>query len=272
MTENIDNPPAADETSPLLSRNTTQQADAPPASDETPVFVSDDDDQITTDRPAAETAAQRPDDVPEQFWDAEKGELAADKLLHSYRELRAKMDSGKHKAPKDGNYSLEDVGVEIAPDDEALTAFNAMARDMKLSQGDYEQLVRFYIDQQGIVADQQQYQRSQELQRLGRNGDKIIASTDAWLQRLQTSGVISSGELEALADASTSADVVIALNKIRRSYNERDVPSVVVEDAGGADMVTVQSMMADARYGKDRDYTRKVERLVYEMNGEAYPG
>jgi hypothetical protein len=28
---------------------------------------------------------------------------------------------------------------------------------MKLPQGDYEQLVRFYLEQQGIVAEQQQY-------------------------------------------------------------------------------------------------------------------
>jgi hypothetical protein len=38
---------------------------------------------------------QRPEGVPEQFWDATKGIIKADELAKSYAELRAKMDAGK---------------------------------------------------------------------------------------------------------------------------------------------------------------------------------
>jgi hypothetical protein len=269
----IDNPPEADETAPLLTPKATnvEPPKAPP--DSVPVFASDDQDTVTTDSPSEPTdaAAERPEDVPEQFWNAEKGEIATDKLMQSYRDLRAKMDSGKHKVPKDGNYTFDALS-EVPQDDEALAAFTEIARDEGLSQSAAERLVGLYMEQQGIVGEEQKYQRSEEMARLGRNGDKIVASTDAWLSKMQGSGVISERELEAMADASTSADVVLALNKIRRSYNELDVPSFVNPQSDAPDMVTITSMMADSKYGNDRDYTRKVERMVYEMNGESYPG
>lgn len=269
----IDNPPEADETAPLLTpaAANVEPTETPP--DATPVLVADDEDTVTTDTPAelTDAAAERPSDVPEQFWNAEKGEIATDKLMQSYRDLRAKMDSGKHKAPKDGKYVFDSL-AEVPTDDEALAAFTEIARDEGLSQSAAERLVAFYTEQQGIAGEQQDYQRTQELQKLGRNGDKIIQSTNAWLTRMSSSGVITDRELQAVADASSNADVVLALNKIRRSYNERDVPSSAGAQSDAPDMVTVQSMMADAKYGNDRDYTRKVERMVYEMNGEQYPG
>ena len=35
-------------------------------------------------------------------------------------------------------------------------------------------------------------------------------------------------------------------------------------------MDEVREMMKDDRYGKDSDYTQKVEKHVYEIHGESY--
>lgn len=47
----------------------------------------------------------RPDYVPEQFWDADKGTVKAEDLAKSYAELRSKMDAGKaaEEPPKDAD-------------------------------------------------------------------------------------------------------------------------------------------------------------------------
>ena len=36
-------------------------------------------------------------------------------------------------------------------------------------------------------------------------------------------------------------------------------------------MSDIEDMMRDERYGSDPAFTQKVERMVYEMNGEQYP-
>lgn len=54
---------------------------------------------------------QRPEGVPEKFWDAEKGEVRVDALTSSYAELEAKLSAG---APKEG----EGEGTEEGDDAE----------------------------------------------------------------------------------------------------------------------------------------------------------
>jgi len=46
-----------------------------------------------TEAGAAPAVASRPEDVPEKFWDAERGALRVDALLKSYRELERRLSS-----------------------------------------------------------------------------------------------------------------------------------------------------------------------------------
>jgi len=50
-------------------------------------------------KPVADAKPQRPDNVPEKFWDAEKGEIRTDEVLKSHSELEKKL-SQKPAAPK----------------------------------------------------------------------------------------------------------------------------------------------------------------------------
>jgi hypothetical protein len=44
-------------------------------------------------------AAQRPDNIPEKFWDAEKGQLNTEALLNSYKELESGVGKAADEAP-----------------------------------------------------------------------------------------------------------------------------------------------------------------------------
>jgi hypothetical protein len=60
---------------------------------------------------SAETAArQRPEDIPEKFWDGERGEIRTEALLKSYTELERKMGS---MASLDIPPSPEDYAIKI---------------------------------------------------------------------------------------------------------------------------------------------------------------
>jgi hypothetical protein len=263
---------ATDEESKPLINVEPQKPDAPAGeTDGVPVMVDDDDDGITTDPPVA--VAERPENIPENFWNPESGEVETDKLAKAYTDLRSKMDSGKHKAPKDGKYDFSaypDLADE--EDDELLGSFSEILKDEGISQDGADKLLTLWQETNGMISEEADKTIAEQKELLGRNGDKIIESTENWLVKLNSSGVISDVELEAVANSTNDARVVTALNKIRRSYNEMDVPSVEASIATGAiDPLELQSMMSDPRYGNDMSYTKSVENKWYELHGEGKP-
>ena len=74
----------------------------------------------------------------DQFWSSSDGP-DLEGLAKSYTELRAKMSSGKHKAPKDGKYDMA-VLQGVPEDDPLLKSFTAFAKDNGLSQDQFEQI------------------------------------------------------------------------------------------------------------------------------------
>jgi hypothetical protein len=210
----------------------------------------------------------RPEFFPENFWDEESGP-DVEGLAKAYSELRAKMSAGKHKAPKDGKYevtSLKDRGV--ADDDPMLKDFVGLAKEQGLSQEQFDQMIDLYTGHMGAMQDQVKTSRDSEMKKLGRNGEKIVQSTEQWLTKMQTSGTLNQDEIEAIGRASNNASFISALHKIRGSYMETDIPGLEMQENQKVSLNDVQSMMADPKYGKDPAYTKKVEDMVYSMYGE----
>jgi len=220
----------------------------------------------------APPAAERPENVQEQFWNAEKGEIDVGKLSDAYNGLRTKMDQGKHKVPDSYDTSSVPALAGVDENDEMLAGFRDLAKDQNLSQGQFEELTKFYLESTGALEQEIGYRRDEELGKLGRNADTIIKSTDDWLQRFHSAQVLNDGELEAISAASNNAAFISALNKIRRSYNEPNIPSASAQvDVAPATLADAQAMMADPKYGHDPAYTRQVEKIIYEMHGEQLP-
>lgn len=210
----------------------------------------------------------RPEFFPENFWDEESGP-DVEGLAKAYSELRAKMSAGKHKAPKDGKYeitNLKDRGV--TDDDPMLKDFVGLAKEQGLSQEQFDQMIDLYTGHMGAMQDQAKTSRDSEMKKLGRNGEKIVQSTEQWLTKMQSSGTLNQDEIEAIGRASNNASFISALHKIRGSYMETDIPGLEMQENQKVSLNDVQSMMADPKYGKDPSYTKKVEDMVYSMYGE----
>jgi hypothetical protein len=212
---------------------------------------------------------ERPDFMEglDQFWSSDDGP-DLEGLAKSYTELRSKMSSGKHKAPKDGNYDMSTL--EGVPDDDPLlTSFTAFAKESGLSQDQFDQISKMYMENMGEMFGSVEVDVQREMDKLGKNADKVLQSTSQWLGKLQSSGVLTSEETEALTNAAQSADFVKAINKIRDSYGEKSIPAIEVQESGAMSKADLDAMVADPRYGKDMHYTQQVERKFMEFFGEA---
>ena len=211
---------------------------------------------------------ERPEWMPEQFWDEENGP-DLENLAKSYQELRAKMSSGKHKAPKDGQYdfsALADHGV--SEDDPLLNEFQGFAKENGLSQDQFDQITQMYMQHVGDMFENIETEKEAEVAKLGRSGEKVINSLNQWLTKLGNSGALSHEEVDALASKADSANFIMALNKIRQSYGEQPIPDVSVQEGTGKTKEDLDAMVADPRYGKDMAYTQKVEREFMAFFGE----
>ena len=243
--------------------------------DETPpTHLNTDDDAEPTVKSeeevqAEETKKERPQNISEAHWDKDKGEVKVDELAKSYEELRNKMAAGKHKPPKDGVYKTDFVeGLE--EDDTMMNEFQTLAKDNNMSQELFEQLTNFYLESQGAVQQEVKYKQEEEMAKLGNNAPAIIKSTNDWLTKFVSTGVLAQNEIEAIADASTNAAFISGLNKIRRSYGEKTIPTASTHELATTTKSDIEAMMRDERYGVDEAYTEKVEKAVYEMHGEKY--
>ena len=212
---------------------------------------------------------ERPEDVEEKFWDQDKGEVKKDALLKSYNELRNKFSAGKHKPPKDGKYDLNFYKEDYKQgEDEVMDSFISLAKENNMSQELVEDVVGFYMKSQGELEQEVKYKKEEEMEKLGRHADNIIKSTDAWLTSFQSSGTLTAEETNAIANASNNALFISALNKIRRSYGEQNIPSSSVIADNGLSKDDLLEKMDDERYKTSESFREKVDRDWYRLHGE----
>tara|TARA_R110001606_G_scaffold245682_5_gene393701 strand:+ start:1149 stop:1985 length:837 start_codon:yes stop_codon:yes gene_type:complete len=232
-------------------------------------LAQDDNDEPTVKAAEEKEPKEKPEGIQDSHWDAEKGEVKVTDLSKAYQELRNKMATGKHKPPKDGNYKTDFIeGLE--ENDPSMNEFIDIAKENNMSQELVEQLTNFYMSQQQGLDQQITYKREEEMKKLGNNGNAIIKSTDSWLSKFVSSGVLAQNEVEAIAGASTNAAFITGLNKIRRSYGEQTIPTANAQEVDTTTMSDIEGMMADKRYGVDDNYTKTVEKAVYALHGEKY--
>ena len=249
-----------EEQSTLLSVEQPEQSDTTP--EPVPHLAQDDSEPVESKFEWGD----RPDYIPEQFWSPENGP-DVEGGFKAYNELRTKMSQGKHKAPADGNYDMSSV-EGVSSDDPLLSDFVSFAKENGLSQDQFDQVASMYMQNIGDLVGRAETDVQAEMDRLGKNGDKIVKAVSQYIGKLSTSGVLNQDETDALIAAANNADVVRAINKIREASGERSIPSTDVQETGSTNLSELQAMLADPRYGKDMHYTNTVERKFYEFHGE----
>jgi hypothetical protein len=223
----------------------------------------------------------RPDWLKEdKFWDAEKGEVKAEDILKSYKELEAKFHKGDHKAPaKAEDYKLNlsdeqktvlfgDAKADPAADP-YIKGFTAWGVKNGVSQDGLNELLGMYHDLVAPEVSKAKIDIEVEKKALGPNADAVIKNQFDFLGQLYKAGHINDAMLnESQILMETSAGVKL-LQAIRSYYGEAPIPTNITAQDGMPTKEELSAMLNDPKYDTDPDHKAKVDALYAKRYGNA---
>jgi hypothetical protein len=203
---------------------------------------------------------ERPDWLPENFWNGEKGEANFEAMAKSWSDMRKLVSAGKHKTPDGGKYDTSSLGE--SPQAQQLAEF---AAKHGLSQAAFDDLAAQAKEMEaaaaGPVIDTQQ-----EMQALGPNANAIINGMVGWARGLVNKGVWGADDFEEFKIMGGTAKGMRALMKMREAYEGR-IPVEAAPVEGAPSKEELYGMVADPKYKTDAAYRQKVERLFAQHMG-----
>jgi hypothetical protein len=214
----------------------------------------------------AQETFERPDWLPENFFDAKKGPNY-ENLAKSYSELRQQFSQGKHKAPEGGAYDIKlfaDKGVK--EDDAALKVYKDWATEHGISQKAFDSLAEKML---GMASENVApvFDMAAERKALGPNADALIKGTAEWGRNLVRKGVWSPEDYDEFRVFAGTAAGLRAAMKLREAYEGR-IPDLRDTPSGGQmTEQELQGMVGDPRYLSDPAYRQKVERAFEQFYG-----
>jgi hypothetical protein len=187
----------------------------------------------------AAAAAARPEYIPEKFWNAEAGAPRLEEFAKSYGELeRSRLERAK-KAPDEYHLPATFKGFEDQIPGEAVTAFKELAKAEGYSQRGFELLM------QGVYGDPAAGRAALQAE----YGDKL----DETLAAVGTFANTLGDHAEAVKVMTSFPAGVKMLNALRLAASEQPLPGQPGEASGRKTEAELRSMMADAKYWRDKD-------------------
>ncbi len=215
------------------------------------------------DKPGAPKT--KPEYLPDNFWDGDKGEANYEAMAKSWSDLRKMVSQGKHKAPEDGNYNTEALGVKDVESDPLAKGYVDWAKKWGVSQAAFDELAqnvnKMATDMQGPEID-----TKAEMAQLGPNANAVINGMVDWGRGLVAKGVWSKDDFDEFKVMGGTARGLTALMKVRSAYEGR-VPLEVAPVEGAPSKEELYAMVADPKYKSDAGFRQKVERLFAQHLG-----
>lgn len=222
----------------------------PEPSDTAPAHTTDSDEEPLV----------RPDYYPEKFWDEDGPDV--EKLAKSYNELQKKFSQGKHKAPEKYELdSLVDQGLNV--DDPTVSAYQEWAKENGISQAAFEDLASRVLQLSSDQAQQLEYDRNQEMQKLGERAAEKIQMAE----RLLMKAPLNNNEREAIANSLDSADAINAFLKYHQALTNEGIPTQVSAQAPEMTREDLEAAIADPRWTTDTAFRSRIERQWMAAQG-----
>jgi len=234
---------------------------------------------------------ERPEHIPEQFWNKEKGEATLEAWGKSHSDLRAEMNrlkqNGDAKAPetaeeymKDWRMPTGEDGAELSnlrdipEDDPIIGVFASAAHKAGLAPEAFNQILSdVLVGMNGHMP--APFDEAAELEKLGgiEQGKAVVGLNKQWLQGMRAAGDITDQELARGVSMCSDALGVQLLNKLRVGSGEKPVPVSLGQGSTGKSKAELEAMYADPLYQdpgpKGEAYREKVSKAVLEAVGTA---
>jgi len=214
---------------------------------------------------ASETGAPktRPEYLPENFWNADKGEANLEAMSKSWSDLRKMISSGKHKAPENGKYDTSVFGDTDIEKDPLAKSYVDWAQKWGVPQGAFDELVG-QVSELAAQNAEPPIDTAAELKSLGPNGAAVVNGMVDWARGLVNKGVWSKDDFEEFKFMGGTAKGLRALMKVREAYEGRiPIESAPVEGAPSKE--ELYAMVADPKYKTDPAFRQKVERMFNQF-------
>jgi len=197
-----------------------------------------------------EAPPERPEFIPEKFWDGEKGEVRLEGLAKSYGELeknRVNPDKLKEQWEEERLASRPDTSADYAlPDDERFDAdalaaspivatFRDIAHQAGMNQDQFNEGLVKYAE---VYQAQLQEQATKEIEALGENAQTRLDAARQWAE-----ANFKDGELEAIQQIATTAAGVSVLERFMKSTRESGIGDSDNNDMLGSDQWTEADVM-----------------------------
>ena len=236
-----------------------------------------------------ELKPQRPEYVSEKFWNTDTNEVNLEDLASSYNSLEKKLGSRTEELSKQiredieqeriantpKEYELfqpeipEGVSIEVNKDIPLLQWWEETARKKGLSQEEYNDGIKKFVDNQIAALPVLE----EEKQQLGENATQRIEAADLWAKKN-----LSSDAYSAASNLASTAAGVKVIEELMKLTKDAPMPTTETAIEAAPSLEDLRSMMQDPRYWKDgqRDpaYINKVAALFekYYGKGESEKG
>ncbi len=176
------------------------------------------------------TPKERPDWLPENFWNQDKGEANMEAMAKSYADLRKVVSQGKHKAPEGGKYDTAALGVKDIEADPLAKQYVGWAQKYGISQVAFDELAQ-NVNQMAAEMAGPPIDTQAEMKSLGPNANAVVNGMVDWARGLVNKGVWSKDDFEEFKIMGGTARGLGALMKVRSAYEGRVPIEVVFEGA-----------------------------------------
>ena len=236
-----------------------------------------------------ELKPQRPEYISEKFWNTDTNEVNLEDLASSYNSLEKKLGSRTEELSKQirediekeriantpKEYELfqpeipEGVSIEVNKDIPLLQWWEETARKKGLSQEEYNDGIKKFVDNQIAALPVLE----EEKQQLGENATQRIEAADLWAKKN-----LSSDAYSAASNLASTAAGVKVIEELMKLTKDAPMPTTETAIEAAPSLEDLRSMMQDPRYWKDgqRDpaYINKVAALFekYYGKGESEKG
>ena len=230
-----------------------------------------------------ELKPQRPEYISEKFWNTDTNEVNLEDLASSYNSLEKKLGSRTEELSKQIRQDIEQeriantpkeyelfqpevpegVSIEVNKDIPLLQWWEETARKKGLSQEEYNDGIKKFVDNQIAALPVLE----EEKQQLGENATQRIEAADLWAKKN-----LSSDAYSAASNLASTAAGVKVIEELMKLTKDAPMPTTETAIEAAPSLEDLRSMMQDPRYWKDgqRDpaYINKVAALFEKYYGK----
>lgn len=179
---------------------------------------------------AAPAVPERPEYIDEQFWNAEKGEVNAEGLAKSYKELRKAFNEKNNDKVGESelDYATEEFmaqeGMSGMKDDPAFNMALKAAKEAGLGVKQAQAFIGKFMAGMGEFAPPTVDVQA-ELGKLGKNGAHIVSGLKTWIDGMKTHGDINDEVHAEILKLGSTAAGIKALDVLRQKAGVMNIPA-----------------------------------------------